>query len=64
MAAMKQLVREIETLPQDYIQEVFNFVSYLKHRRLITASETMLMSEKSLAVDWDTPEEDDAWADL
>ena len=64
MAAINQLVREIETLPQDYIQEVLNFVSYLKHRRLIVASETMLMSEKSLAADWDTPEEDEAWADL
>ena len=28
------------------------------------ASETMLISEQSLVVDWDTPEEDDAWADL
>ena len=27
-------------------------------------SETMLLSEKSLAETWNTPEEDTAWADL
>ena len=27
-------------------------------------SETMLLSEESLAKDWDTPDEDDLWANL
>jgi hypothetical protein len=26
--------------------------------------ETMTLSEKALAADWDTPEEDEAWANL
>ena len=64
MLAMKQLVNEIATLPPGYIQEVINFVGYLKHKNTLTASETMLLSEKTLALDWDTPEEDEAWADL
>ena len=64
MAAMKQLVREIETLSPDYIQEVINFVGYLKHKKISQISETMLLSEKSLAENWDTPEEDDLWANL
>jgi hypothetical protein len=29
-----------------------------------TTSETALLSEASLAVDWNRPEEDAAWADL
>ena len=62
MAAMKQLVREIESLSPDYIQEVINFVGYLKHKKISQISETMLLSEKSLAENWDTPEEDDLWA--
>ena len=64
MVAMKQLVREIETLSPDYIQEVINFVGYLKHKKIALISETMLLSEKSLAENWDTPEEDDLWANL
>ena len=64
MVAMKQLVDEIETLPPDYIQEVINFVEYLKNNKKLNISETMLLSEKSLAKDWDTPEEDDLWANL
>jgi len=31
---------------------------------IINVPETMLMSEKSLAKDWDTPEEDEAWKTL
>lgn len=27
-------------------------------------SETLLMSQKALAKEWDTPEEDEAWANL
>ena len=64
MKTMRQLVSEIETLPPDNIQEVLNFVGYLKHKKNLTTSETMLLSEKSLDMDWDTPEEDKAWADL
>ena len=64
MAVMKQLVNEIETLPPDYIQEVINFIGYLKYRKSPNIPETMLLSEKLLARDWDTPEEDELWANL
>ena len=64
MTAMKRLVREIETLSPDYIQEVINFVGYLKYKKVVPFSETMLLSEKSLAENWDTPEEDELWANL
>ena len=64
MVAMRQLVREIESLPPMYVQEVIDFVGYLKHKKTKDLPETMLLSENSLAEDWDTPEEDEAWADL
>ena len=64
MLAMKQLVNEIETLPAEYLPEVMNYVEYLKLRRLKTIPDTMLLSETSLAKDWNTPEEDEAWASL
>jgi len=64
MAAMNQLIHELETLPAEHIQEVLNFVGYLKQKKSIVIPDTMLLSEESLAKDWDTPEEDEAWADL
>jgi len=58
------LLREIETLPANYVGQVVDFVAWLKHRKLSQVPETMLLSEASLAKDWDTPEEDEAWANL
>ena len=57
-------MKELETLPQEYMGEVVEFVTWIKHRKLRQIPETMLLSEASLAKDWNTPEEDSAWADL
>jgi hypothetical protein len=46
------------------IEEVVDFVAWVKHRKLSTMPETMLLSEAALSKDWDTPEEDEAWANL
>jgi hypothetical protein len=58
------LLHEIETLPANCVGEVIDFVAWVKHRKLSSISETMLLSEMALSKDWDTPEEDEAWADL
>jgi len=64
MIAKSQLIREIESLPPEFLGEISNFIGYLKMKHLKSISETMLLSESALAKDWDTPEEDEAWADL
>jgi hypothetical protein len=56
------LIREIETLLPSHFEEVAAFVAHLKAKRSVP--ETMLLSEASLAKDWDTPEEDAAWEAL
>ena len=58
------LLREIETLPAASLDEVVNFVTWIKYRKLSQIPETMLLSETSLSKEWDTPEEDEAWAGL
>ena len=58
------LLKEIETLPLTCINEVIDFVMWIKQRKLSQIPETMLMSESALSKDWDTPEEDEAWANL
>ena len=57
------LLQEIETLPAAYLDELVDFVTWIKHRKF-SKIETMLLSEASLAKDWDTSEEDEAWASL
>ena len=58
------LMKEIETLPSFCLGEVIDFVAWIKQRKISTIPETMLMSEVSLAKDWNTQEEDEAWATL
>jgi len=58
------LMNEIDTLPTEYLGEVTDFVTWLKHRKLNQVPETMLLCEAALAKDWDTPEEDEIWAGL
>jgi hypothetical protein len=58
------LLQEIETLPSACVGEVIDFVAWIKQRKLSQIPETMLLSEAALSKDWDTPEEDEAWANL
>jgi len=58
------LLQEIETLPAACLSEVVDFVAWIKQRKLSQVPETMLLSEAVLSQDWDTPEEDEAWASL
>jgi hypothetical protein len=58
------LLQEIETLPTACVGEVTDFVAWIKQRKLSQLPETMLLSEAALSKDWDTPEEDAAWANL
>jgi hypothetical protein len=64
MVTIKHVFNEIETLPTEHFQKVLDFVGYLKSKYLKKTTETMLLSEFSLAKDWDTAEEDEAWANL
>jgi len=57
------LIREIESLPPQIVEEVYNFISFLKIKNT-ERSDITLASEKALAKDWLLPEEDLAWADL
>jgi len=58
------LLQEIETLLAACVGEVVDFVAWIKQWKVLQMPETMLLSEASLSKDWDTPEEDEAWADL
>jgi len=60
------LIREIETLPSQIIEEVYDYVSFLKTKKTQNqkVDDITLASESALAADWLLPEEDIAWASL
>ena len=63
MADKNTLIKEIETLPPHFIDEVFTFIGYLK-TKIVKNNDISLASESALAKDWLLPEEDAAWANL
>lgn len=61
----EQLLREIEKTPDSTLKEVLDFLLFIKSRELQQEQlEITLLSESSLAEDWLTPEEDEAWQHL
>lgn len=65
---VEEIDSKLQTLSEDKLTAVYHFVSYLADSDFdmsdVSAKELMFASESSIAKDWDTPEEDKAWADL
>jgi hypothetical protein len=60
-----QLLKEIEKTSDSTLKEVLDFLLFIKSRELQQEQlEISLLSEPSLAEDWLTPEEDEAWQHL
>lgn len=64
MQSKEQLLHEINEIPDFLIEEVLDFVQFLKSKHLQNKLEISVMSESALAKDWLRPEEDEAWQDL
>jgi hypothetical protein len=56
--------KEIEFFPEPYLQEILDFIFFLKNKAAKGKMETAILSESVLARDWLRPEEDEAWSDL
>jgi len=70
---LSQVNEGLRKLPSDKLSVVYDFITFLVNQestRVLReqgasyASETMLASEAVLSRDWNTPEEDEAWANL
>ncbi|PJA97979.1 MAG: DUF2281 domain-containing protein [Ignavibacteriales bacterium CG_4_9_14_3_um_filter_30_11] len=61
----KELVlQEIEQVPDILLDEVLDFLRYLKTKITSERIEALITSESSLKKDWLLPEEDIAWQNL
>jgi hypothetical protein len=64
MSTKELLLNEIEHFPEPFLDEVLDFIYFLKTKSVQERLEAMAISESSLKKDWLKPEEDKAWQNL
>lgn len=64
MEIKEQIKREIEKIPEHYLQEILDFIRFLERKAMDGRIGTSIASESSLRKSWLRPEEDEAWKDL
>jgi hypothetical protein len=58
------LLHELEQIPEPLLDEVLDYLHFLKTKLLQQQLETAIASESALKKDWLRPEEDAAWQSL
>lgn len=64
MSKKEILIQEIDEVPESYLDELLDFVHFLKSKIVREKLDTAIASESSLKKDWLLPEEDEAWQSL
>ncbi|MEG4531052.1 MULTISPECIES: hypothetical protein [Microcoleus] len=64
MSAKELLLQEMENIPEFILEEVWDFLLFLKNKYQKDQLENSLLSESSLQKDWLRAEEDEAWQHL
>jgi hypothetical protein len=64
MAAKDLILNELTQLSEPHLQEILDFIRFLKAQESERKLEMAIMSESALRKDWLRPEEDEAWQDL
>jgi len=64
MSKKELLLNEIEQVPESFLDEVLDFIHFLKTKIIKESLDTAIASESSLKKDWMKPEEDEAWQNL
>ena len=64
MSNKETVIKEIEQIPEPFLEEILDFVHFLKAKIIKERLDTAFVSESSLKKDWLKPEEDEAWKSL
>ncbi len=64
MTKKELLINEIDHIPENLIDEIIDFVQFLKVKKMKVNLETTILSESSLSKDWLSKEEEEAWQNL
>ena len=64
MSKKEKIIKEIEHIPEPILDEVMDFIDFLKGKTVRERTNTAIASESLLKKDWMRPEEDEAWKSL
>jgi hypothetical protein len=64
MSTQELIEKEVASLPENLQREVYNFARFLREQSEDDSFNGLLLSESALSKDWNTPDEDSAWASL
>jgi hypothetical protein len=64
MTAQELLLQEIPSTPEPILAEVYHYLQFLKAKSSDDRFDGLTASHSTLSKDWDTAEEDAAWANL
>jgi hypothetical protein len=64
MSTQNLIEKEVASLPETLQREVYDFARFLRQKNSDDSFNGLMLSETALAKDWNTPEEDAAWASL
>ena len=64
MSTQELIEKDVASLPENLQREVYDFARFLHEKSEDGSFNGFLLSESTLRKDWDTPEEDAAWANL
>ena len=64
MSTSELIEKEVSAMPETLQREVYDFARFLRLKKEDESFNGLLLSESALAKDWNTLEEDEAWASL
>lgn len=64
MSTRELIDKEVSSLPEPLQLKVYDFARLLREKSEDESFNGLLLSESALGKDWNTPEEDAAWASL
>lgn len=64
MTQKELIIKDVEEIPDALLDELADFLRFLKMKAVEEKFSSALMSESSLKKDWLRPEENEAWKDL
>jgi len=64
MVKKELLIKEIDQVPEPFLDEILDFIQFLKTKIIKEKLDISIASESSLKKDWLRPEEDEAWQSL
>lgn len=64
MSTQELIEKEVASLPENLQREVYDFARFLREKSENGSFNGLLLSESALSKDWNSSEEDAAWANL